>query len=141
MSDNKNDGKEKRTLIEEFKISGSEIVDKVKDLIHQGNIRRITIKNEDGKNLLEIPLTLGLVGVALAPVLAAIGALAAIVGKVTVVVEKEDDKEDEKIRTKTARAIFMNILFGKYMIIIMLKSTQRLILAPGHLQEVNRDYT
>ncbi|MCP4217066.1 MAG: DUF4342 domain-containing protein [bacterium] len=78
----------KRT--EEFKIDGGQLVDKIKDLIHQGNIRRIILKNEEGKVLIEIPLTLGLVGAALLPVLAAVGAIAALVAKFTIVVEKVD---------------------------------------------------
>ena len=75
---------------EEFKIEGGKVLDKIKDLIHQGNIRRITLKNEEGKPLIEIPLTLGLVGAALLPVFAAVGALAAIVTRMTIVVEKAE---------------------------------------------------
>ncbi len=76
---------------EEFKLNGSEIIDKIKDLIHQGNIRRIIIKNEDDRTIVEIPLTLGVVGAALAPVLAAVGAIAALVTKMTIVVEKIEE--------------------------------------------------
>lgn len=75
---------------EEFKLNGSEIIDKIKELIHEGNIRRIIIKNESGETIIEIPLTLGVVGAALAPVLAAVGAIAALVTKMTIVVEKID---------------------------------------------------
>jgi len=75
---------------EEFKLNGAEVVDKVKDLIHQGNIRRITIKNEKGESLMEIPLTLGVLGAALLPVLAALGAMAAIVTRMSLVVERID---------------------------------------------------
>jgi hypothetical protein len=78
---------------EEFKLSGNEIVEKIKELIHQGNIRRIIIKNEEGKTLVEIPLTIGLVGAALVPVLAAVGAIGALVAKMSIVVEKVEDKE------------------------------------------------
>ena len=77
-----------RTRTEEFKLEGGKVLDKIKELIHQGNIRRITLKNEEGKTLIEIPLTLGLVGAALLPVLAAVGALAAVVTRMTLVVEK-----------------------------------------------------
>jgi len=76
------------TRKEEFKLDGGQVVDKIKELIHQGNIRRITLKNEEGKTLMEIPLTLGLVGVALLPIFAAVGAVAAIVTRMTIVVEK-----------------------------------------------------
>ena len=82
---------EKKTRKEEVKYTGGEIIDKVKELIHEGNIRRITIKNETGDTLIEIPLTLGLVGAAFLPVLAAVGAIAALVAKMTIVVEKIED--------------------------------------------------
>jgi len=78
------------TRTEEFKLSGGEILNKIKDLIHEGNIRRIILKDENGKTFLEIPLTVGLIGAALAPVLAAVGAIAALVSKLTIVVEKID---------------------------------------------------
>jgi len=96
-------GNEKKTgsRKEEFKVKGSEVVDKIKDLIHEGNIRRIIIKNDDGKTMMEFPLTLGLVGVAFAPVLAAVGALAALVAKLTLVVEKEDDEEEPEKPTES----------------------------------------
>jgi Domain of unknown function (DUF4342) len=88
MADEKNGGK---TRSEEFKIGGNEILNKIKELIHEGNIRRIILKDENGKTFLEIPLTVGLVGAALAPILAAIGAAAALVTKMTIVVEKVDE--------------------------------------------------
>ena len=75
---------------EEFKIDGEELLGKVKALIHEGNIRRIIIKNEKGETLIEIPLTIGAVGFILAPALAAVGAIAALVTKCTIVVEKRD---------------------------------------------------
>ena len=74
---------------EEFKINGEELLKKVKQLINEGNIRRITIKNKDGKSIMEIPLTIGVVGVVLAPILAAVGAVAALVTECTLVVERE----------------------------------------------------
>lgn len=80
--------KDTRTREEEFHLDGSEIVDKVKELIHQGNIRRISIRTEEGRTLIEIPLTIGVIGAALLPVLAAVGAIAAIVARCTLVVEK-----------------------------------------------------
>lgn len=73
---------------EEFKVSGKELVDKVKDLIHQGNIRRIIIKNEEGISLFELPVTAAAVGVLLAAPLAAVAAIAAMVSNCTIVVEK-----------------------------------------------------
>jgi hypothetical protein len=81
---------------EEFKLSGSEVIDKIKELIHQGNIRRISLKDDSGKAILEIPLTLGVVGAALMPVLAAVGAVAALAAKLTIVVEKDEEEKEEK---------------------------------------------
>jgi hypothetical protein len=80
-----------RTRTEEFRIEGGKVLDTIKDLIHQGHIRRIILKNEDGKTLIEIPLTLGLVGAALLPVFAAVGALAAVATRMVIAVEKVDD--------------------------------------------------
>ena len=74
---------------EEFKIDGKDLVEKVKELIHQGNIRRITIKNEAGESILEIPLTWGALGAVLLPTLAAVGAVAALLTKCSIVVEKK----------------------------------------------------
>ncbi len=73
---------------EEFHINGEELLAKIKELIHEGNIRRIMIKNREGKTMIEFPLTLGVVGAVLAPTLAAVGAVAALIGEATVVVEK-----------------------------------------------------
>lgn len=73
---------------EEFQFNGDMLVAKIRELIHAGNIRRIIIKNEDGRTLIDIPLTVGVVGALLAPQLAAIGAIAALVGRGTIVVEK-----------------------------------------------------
>jgi hypothetical protein len=75
---------------EEFRVNGEELIAKIKNLLHEGNIRRIIIKDKDGKTVMEIPLTIGVVGVLLAPTLAAIGAIAALVTEATVVVEKEE---------------------------------------------------
>ncbi|HMH70117.1 MAG TPA: DUF4342 domain-containing protein [Candidatus Saccharimonadales bacterium] len=79
---------EKRT--EEFTVNGEELLGKVKSLVNEGNIRRIIIKDEAGKVLVELPLTIGVVGVLLAPVLAAVGAIAALVTKCTIVVERRE---------------------------------------------------
>ncbi len=75
---------------EEYKVDGDAVVAKIKELIHQGNIRRIVIKNEQDQTLIEVPLTLGVVGVILMPVWAAIGAIAALAVKLTIVVERVD---------------------------------------------------
>jgi len=74
---------------EEFKVDGEQLITKLKALIHEGNIRRVTIKNEKGDTLLEVPLTIGAVGALLVPTLAALGAIAALVTKCSIVVEKK----------------------------------------------------
>lgn len=78
---------------EEFKVNGEEVLKKVKAIIAEGNVRRITIKNKEGKTLIELPLTVGVVGAVLAPMLAAVGALTALVTECTIVVEKEEPKK------------------------------------------------
>lgn len=74
---------------EEFRVSGDEVMAKVKEIIKEGNARRIIIKNEKDETLLEIPLTFAVLGAVIAPVLAAVGALAALVTKCTIVVERK----------------------------------------------------
>lgn len=74
---------------EEYKISSGKIVQKVKDLIKAGNVRRIIIKKEGGETLIEIPLTIAVVGIVLAPILAAVGALAALATDYVIVVERK----------------------------------------------------
>lgn len=78
-----------KTFTEEIKVTGSQLVETVKKLLHEANIRRIIIKNEKGESLLEIPVTLASVGALLVPVAAALGALAALVTHCTIVVEKK----------------------------------------------------
>ncbi len=84
---------------EEFSVNGEEILARVKQLLREGNIRRVVIKDKDGHILVEFPLTVGVVGVALAPVLVAVGALAAMLTEATILVEKvdEDRPVDEKM--------------------------------------------
>lgn len=81
--------KKKSSKTEEYKVSGDQIVKKVKQLIKEGNARRIMIKNEHDEIVMEIPLTIGAVGALFAPVLAAVGALAALMTNCTIVVEKK----------------------------------------------------
>jgi hypothetical protein len=84
---------EEQVRTEEFQVSGDALVAKIKELVHEGNIRHIAIKNEDGRTLVDIPLTLGVVGTLLAPQLAAIGAIAALVTRCTIAVEKVEEQE------------------------------------------------
>jgi len=78
------------TQTEEFKIDGEKLIAKIKELLHEGNIRKLIIKDKEGKVLMEIPMTFGVMGVLLAPQLAAIGAIAALVSEATLVVEKSE---------------------------------------------------
>jgi hypothetical protein len=79
----------------EFKVSGEELLAKIKELIHEGNVRKIIIKNERGETYLEIPVTVGVIGAILAPIFAAIGALAALAANFTIEVERKDDEDAE----------------------------------------------
>lgn len=82
---------EQKVRTEEFQVNGDALLSKIKELLHEGNIRRIIIKNEDGRTLIDMPLTVGVVGILLAPQLAAIGAIAALVTHGTILVEKVID--------------------------------------------------
>jgi hypothetical protein len=82
---------EKRTWKEEIKVQGEGLVSKIKELVHEGNVRHVTIKNDEGKVVIEFPLTFGVVGALLLPTLAAIGAVAALVTNCTIVVERTEE--------------------------------------------------
>lgn len=84
-----NSTKKEKSNFEEFKLNGHEVVNKIKELIKAGNIRRIIIKNDKGKVMMEIPVTVAVIGAVFAPVLAAVGALAALLNKCSLVVEKK----------------------------------------------------
>ena len=81
---------EQKFKTEEFRVEGEKLIAKIKELIHEGTIRRIIIKDKEGKTVMEIPMTFGVVGVLIAPQLAAIGAIAALLTEATIVVEKAD---------------------------------------------------
>ena len=76
------------TFTESFKVAGNQLVDAVKKLLHEGNVRRVIIK-QDGRTIVEFPLTVGVIGAVLAPVLAAVGAIAAVLSECTVEVERQ----------------------------------------------------
>mgnify|MGYP000853278449 CR=1 FL=1 len=78
---------------ESFSVSGDKLMDEIKRLVKEGNARKITVKNDAGKTLLEIPLSMGLVGVVLLPFYAAIGAVAALATRCTIVVERRETSE------------------------------------------------
>lgn len=82
---------------EEFKVKGDELLAKVKQLINEGNVRKIIIKNKDGKTVVELPLTVGVVGAVFAPVLAAVGAIAALLTECTLVVERDGPKKEDAV--------------------------------------------
>ena len=81
---------EEKSRTEEFRVEGERLIGKIKEVIHEGNIRRIIIKDKEGKTVLEIPMTFGVVGALIAPQLAAIGAIAALLTEATVVIEREE---------------------------------------------------
>ena len=80
---------------ESFKVTGDEILSKVKEIIKEGNARKIIIKNEKDEIIMEFPLTIGAIGVVLAPIFAAVGTLAALATHCTIIVEKRNN-ENEK---------------------------------------------
>lgn len=86
---------DEKPRIEEFELSGDKVITKVKELVREGNIRRISLKNDEDVTLIEVPLVLGMAGVAaaamMAPVWAAIGAIAALVARLKIVVEREEE--------------------------------------------------
>ncbi len=77
-----------KTRVEEFEVTGEKLIETVKQIVRGGNIRRVTIKSEKGESLIEFPLTLGVAGALILPQLAAVGAIAALVTKCSIVVEK-----------------------------------------------------
>jgi hypothetical protein len=81
--------KDRDGAFERISVAGEDLLRKVKEIIAEGNVRRITIKDKAGKSIVELPLTIGVVGAALAPVLAAVGAVAALVTECTITVERQ----------------------------------------------------
>ncbi len=90
-----------KVIYEEFKIRGEDLVDKIKSLIHEGNIRRIIVKDEKGNTYLEVPLTVAAVGVVAVPILAAIGAMAALISNFNLGVERVKTAEEEVPKAPT----------------------------------------
>lgn len=80
---------------ESFSINGEQLLNKVKELIKEGNVRKITVADKNGKELISFPLSIGVVGMLVAPVLAAVGAVAALVGECTITVEREAGADDK----------------------------------------------
>jgi hypothetical protein len=84
------------TIIEEIKVLSHDLAEKVKALIHEGNVSRVIIKDEHGNTFVEIPVSVAAVGAVFAPILAAVAAIAAMASKFTIVVEKKTPKEEPK---------------------------------------------
>ncbi len=82
---------QEKTRTDEFTLDGEKLVSTVKELVRQGNIRRISVHNKEGRSLIDIPLTAGVVGAVLLPTLAALGAIAALVTECSIVVERVED--------------------------------------------------
>lgn len=93
--------KQEQTQTEEFTVSGEAVISKIKELIREGNVRRIIIKNDEGRTLIEIPLTFGVVGTVLLPVWAALGAMAALVANFTIAVERRGSDSDDSTQDNT----------------------------------------
>ena len=74
---------------EQFTVDSEKLVEKVKELVHEGNVTRITVRDEKGSLLLDLPVAVGVVGIVLAPVLAAVGAIAAIATRCTLTIERK----------------------------------------------------
>lgn len=81
---------------ESIRVEGEKVLNKVKELVKEGNVRKITIHDKDGKELMSFPLSIGVVGAVFAPVLAAVGALAALIGECSITVEREETPVDKK---------------------------------------------
>jgi hypothetical protein len=84
----------KKPPLEEIKVTGENLLRRIRELIDEGNVRRISIRNQEGHTLLEIPLTMGLVGALFMPVWAAIGAMAAMASGYSIIVERAGGKDD-----------------------------------------------
>ena len=91
----KNEIKREKMMGKEFKVHAQDLLDKIEELIKEGNVRRIIIKDAEGRPYIEIPLTIGVIGAIAAPVVTAIGALAGVVAKFTVEIIRKEDEEAE----------------------------------------------
>jgi uncharacterized protein DUF4342 len=83
-----------KTRWEEYRVSGDKVVGKLKELVHEGNVRHIVLKNEEGRTLIELPVSVGVAGALLLPMWAAVGAVAAVVTKCSIEVERDDEDGD-----------------------------------------------
>jgi hypothetical protein len=79
---------------EKYKVAGDKVISTIKELIHEGNVRHVVIRNDEGRILIEFPVSIGVAGAVLLPVWAAVGAVAAIVSQCTIEIEREPEEED-----------------------------------------------
>ena len=84
---------------EKYKVAGDKVVATIKELIREGNVRHVVIKNDEGRTLIEFPVSIGVAGAVLLPVWAAVGAVAAIVTKCTIEIERDTEEDDEEDST------------------------------------------
>lgn len=92
----------KRTFSDTIHLTGEQLLKKIKELINEGNVRKITINNKEGKEIMSFPLTIGVVGVVVAPIFAAIGAAAALIGDCSIAVEREVEEDDNETSNPTS---------------------------------------
>lgn len=85
---------DEKVRYEEFKVDGDKLIAEIKRILHEGNVRRIIVKNDKGETLIEVPLTIGVVGAIFLPVWAALGAIAALVANFTIVVERVEETQN-----------------------------------------------
>ena len=85
---------DEKVRYEEFKVDGDKLIAEIKRILHEGNVRRIIVKNDKGETLIEVPLTIGVVGAILLPVWAALGAIAALAANFTIVVERVEETQN-----------------------------------------------
>lgn len=83
-------GRESKGAREEHRVRGERVVEKIRELLREGNVRHVVIKNDEGRTLIEFPVTVGVAGALLLPVWAAVGAIAAVVGNCSIEVERVD---------------------------------------------------
>jgi hypothetical protein len=82
----------KGTTTEERQVKSEDLMDEIKKLVHEGNVRRIIVRNKEGKELVNLPLTVGIIGIALAPLFTAVAAVVGLASEFTIVIERHEEK-------------------------------------------------
>jgi len=88
---------ETEIVMSEFKVKGRELIQKIEELIHEGNVTRIIVRDDKGNTYIDIPVTVGVLGAVFAPIVAAVGALAGMAANYTLEVTRKDDEKKENI--------------------------------------------